>query len=32
MSEKLYNKYNNQLFKWCITKTNDYNDAGDYKK
>lgn len=27
MSEELYNKYNNQLFKWCITKTNNYNDA-----
>lgn len=29
MSDELYNKYNNQLFRWCITKANNYNDAED---
>lgn len=27
MSDELYNKYNNQLFRWCLTKANNYNDA-----
>ena len=27
MSDEFYNKYNNQLFKWCLTKANNYNDA-----
>lgn len=27
MSDELYNKYNNQLFRWCLTKANNSNDA-----
>lgn len=29
MNDELYNKYHNQLFRWCITKANNYNDAED---
>ena len=27
MSDQLYNEYNNQLFRWCLTKANNYNDV-----
>lgn len=29
MNEELYIKYNESLFKWCLSKTNNYNDAED---
>ncbi|MBE6153531.1 MAG: RNA polymerase sigma factor [Firmicutes bacterium] len=29
MNDELYNKYHNQLFRWCITKANNYSDAED---